>query len=123
MHYLGMVGHMRRIYDPYQYKFLAPLQPMNQFITVSALVLGTAQILFLLNFVWSALRGRKVGPNPWGATGIEWTAPSPPPHGNWPGEIPEVHRWPYDYSAPGAVEDYVMQTDPAPVGQRAAGAH
>ena len=123
MHYLGMVGHMRRVYDPYQYKFLAPLQPINQFITVSALVLGSAQILFLANFVWSALRGRKASANPWGAAGIEWTAPSPPPHGNWPGEIPEVHRWPYDYSAPGATEDYVMQNDPAPVGQRAAGGY
>jgi cytochrome c oxidase subunit 1 len=118
MHYIGLAGHMRRIYDPYQYPFLKHLQGLNQFMTMSALILGTAQILFFVNFFWSAFKGKKASENPWNANGLEWTTPSPPPHGNWPGEIPEVHRWPYDYSVPGAATDHVMQheraTAPAP---------
>ena len=121
MHYIGIAGHMRRIYDPYQYDFLKSLQPLNQAITVSALILGTTQILFFINFFWSAFKGKKAGDNPWGAAGLEWTTPNPPPHGNWPGEIPEVHRWPFDYSVPGAEKDYVSQTDPAKIGQLAEG--
>ncbi|HSB60409.1 MAG TPA: cbb3-type cytochrome c oxidase subunit I [Vicinamibacteria bacterium] len=119
MHYTGLAGHMRRIYDPYQYEFLKGLQPINQFVTVAAFVLGASQVIFLVNLLWSAFRGKKAGENPWNANGLEWTTSSPPPHGNWPGEIPEVHRWPYDYSVPGAEADHVMQTDPAPVGERA----
>jgi cytochrome c oxidase subunit I len=119
MHYIGIAGHMRRIYDPTQYGFLEHLQVFNQFITVSALILGTSQLLFFANFFWSAFKGPKASANPWNATGLEWTTPSPPGHGNWPGEIPEVHRWPYDYSPPDAEADFVMQTDPAPVGERA----
>jgi cytochrome c oxidase subunit 1 len=121
MHYIGLAGHMRRIYDPYQYEFLKHMQPLNQFITVSAFVLGTSQILFFINFFWSAFKGEKADENPWNAAGLEWTTPSPPPHGNWLGEIPEVHRWPFDYSVPGAEKDFVMQTDPAPIGDRAGG--
>ena len=113
MHYIGLAGHMRRIYDPYQYPFLKHLQPINQFITVSALILGSAQILFFVNFFWSAFKGKKASENPWNANGLEWTTPSPPPHGNWPGPIPEVHRWPYEYSPPGAARDHVMQHEPA----------
>jgi cytochrome c oxidase subunit 1 len=121
MHYIGIAGHMRRIYDPYQYDFLKPLQPINQLITISAFILGASQILFFINFFWSAFKGRKATENPWNANGLEWTTASPPPHGNWPGEIPEVHRWPYDYSVPGAPADYVMQTDPSLIGERAGG--
>jgi cytochrome c oxidase subunit 1 len=113
MHYIGIAGHMRRIYDPYQYEFLKPLQPINQFITMSALVLGTSQLIFFVNFFWSAFKGKKAGENPWEANGLEWTTSSPPPHGNWPGDIPTVHRWPYEYSNPDAPRDHVMQHDPA----------
>ena len=119
MHYIGLAGHMRRIYDPYQYTFLKDLQPLNQFITISAFVLGASQILFFINFFWSAFKGPKASENPWNANGLEWTTPTLPPHGNWPGEIPAVYRWPYDYSVPGAPTDHVMQTDPAPIGQAA----
>ncbi len=119
MHYLGITGQMRRIYDPYNYDFLKPLQGINAFITWNALVLGAAQIVFFANFLWSAFKGKKASENPWNANGLEWTTPSPPPHGNWPGAIPEVHRWPYDYSVPGAPQDFVMQTDPAPIGAKA----
>jgi cytochrome c oxidase subunit 1 len=119
MHYIGVGGHMRRLYDPYQYQFLESYQGINQFITISAFVLGSAQFIFIANFFWSAFKGKKASENPWNATGIEWTTPSPPGHGNWAGDIPEVHRWPFDYAVPGAPEDYVMQTDPAPIGERA----
>jgi cytochrome c oxidase subunit 1 len=121
MHYLGLAGHMRRLYDPYQYPNLANLQPINQFITISAFILGTSQIFFFINFFWSAFKGPKAPENPWRANGLEWTTQSPPPHGNWEGEIPEVHRWPFDYSVPEAPDDFVMQTDPAPIGSLALG--
>jgi cytochrome c oxidase subunit I len=119
MHYIGIAGHMRRVYDPYQYEFLKPFQTMNEFITVSAFVLGASQLFFFINFFWSAWKGEKASDNPWNAAGLEWTTPSPPGHGNWPGEIPEVYRWPYDYSVPDAPKDFVAQTDPAPIGARA----
>jgi cytochrome c oxidase subunit 1 len=122
MHYIGIAGHLRRVYDPYQYEFLKGLQPINQWITISAFILGSSQLLFFVNFFWSAFKGAKASDNPWNANGLEWTTPSPPGHGNWPGEIPEVHRWPYDYSVPGAPADFVMQSDPAPIGDKA-GAH
>jgi cytochrome c oxidase subunit 1 len=119
MHYIGIAGHMRRIYDPYQYEFLKPLQGVNQFITASAMILGASQLIFFVNFFWSAFKGKKADANPWGANGLEWTTSSPPPHGNWPGDIPEVHRWPYEYSPPDSEKDHVMQHEPA----RAAEAH
>jgi cytochrome c oxidase subunit 1 len=112
MHYIGIAGHLRRIYDPYQYEFLKPLQPINEFITISALVLGASQVLFFINFFWSAFKGKKASENPWDAAGLEWSTPSPPPHGNWPGAIPEVHRWPFEYSNPDEPKDFVMQHEP-----------
>jgi cytochrome c oxidase subunit 1 len=116
MHYIGFAGHSRRLYDPYQYTFLKDLQPINQLITISAFVLGASQIFFFVNFFWSAFKGEKASDNPWNANGLEWSTPSPPPHGNWPGDIPTVHRWPYDYNVPGAPKDHVMQHDPSPLG-------
>jgi cytochrome c oxidase subunit 1 len=112
MHYVGIAGQLRRIYDPYQYEFLKPLQGINQFITVSAVILGTSQLIFFVNFFWSALKGPRASENPWESNGLEWTTASPPPHGNWPGDIPEVHRWPYEYSNPDAPGDHVMQHEP-----------
>jgi cytochrome c oxidase subunit 1 len=111
MHILGMGGHMRRIYNPLQYDFLKPLQGMNEFITISALVLGAAQFIFLANFIYSLARGKKAEENPWHANTLEWTAPSPPPHGNWPGAIPVVYRGPYEYSSPESGDlDYLPQS-------------
>jgi len=118
MHYIGIAGHMRRIYTLTEYKYLAPLQPINQLITISAFVLGASQLLFFVNFFWSAFKGKPAGENPWNANGLEWTTPSPAPHGNWPGAIPEVHRWPFDYSVPEAPADFLLQTDPAPIGEK-----
>ena len=112
MHSLGVGGHMRRIYDPTQYEFLQPMQPVNVFITTSAFVLGAAQILFMLNFLWSLFAGRKAERNPWHANSLEWVAPSPPPHGNFE-VIPTVHRGPYEFSPPGVSEDYLPQDSEA----------
>jgi cytochrome c oxidase subunit 1 len=109
MHILGVGGHMRRIYNPMQYDFLHPLQPINVFITISAICLGIAQIPFAINFFWSLFAGKKATENPWHANTLEWTAPSPPPHGNF-GELPTVYRGPYEYSSPEVDEDWLPQT-------------
>jgi len=110
MHILGMAGHMRRIYNPTQYEFLKPIQGINLFISMSAFVLGSAQFLFLANIVWSLIKGAKATENPWNANTLEWTTPSPPPHGNWPGTVPTVYRGPYEYSSPEVAEDFLPQS-------------
>jgi cytochrome c oxidase subunit 1 len=112
MHFLGTHGMSRRLYTPNFYPFLGTVQPLDVFISVSAFMLGAAQLLFIYNFFSSAVRGPKADRNPWEANTLEWTADSPPPHGNWP-TPPVVYRWPYDYSVPGAPEDYIPQTVPA----------
>ena len=114
MHNLGLGGMMRRLYDPTQYAFLQPLQPMNRFITIVVFGLVAAQALFVVNFFWSMGKGRSAGNNPWKSNGLEWTVPSPPPHGNF-AEMPVVHRGPYEYSVPGGQDDYLPQTAPPPV--------
>jgi cytochrome c oxidase subunit 1 len=119
MHNLGLDGMMRRIYDPNQYEFLQPLQPMNTFISVSALLLGAAQLIFMFNFLWSLRFGKKAPANPWNANSLEWTLPSPPPHGNF-ATMPTVYRGPYEYSSPGRDEDYWPQSEP-PDGRRSGG--
>ena len=120
MHNLGLDGMMRRLYDPNQYEYLAQHQPMNTFISVSALLLGTAQLIFLVNFLWSLRFGKKAPLNPWNANSLEWTLPSPPPHGNF-AIMPTVYRGPYEYSAPGRDEDYWPQNEPpAETGRRTA---
>ena len=112
MYYAGIHGMIRRIYSTQVYPDWASLQPVNVFITVSALVMFVAHMIFLVNFVYSLFRGPRAEANPWQATTLEWTAPSPPPHGNWEGPVPEVHRWAYDYSVPGASRDFIPQTVP-----------
>jgi cytochrome c oxidase subunit 1 len=112
MMYLGLHGMMRRLYDPMQYPWLKPLQPINVFISISAFLLGASQLIFVFNFFWSMFFGPKASNNPWNANGMEWTTSSPPPAENWDGPVPEVHRWPYDYSYPGAPKDYLPQTVP-----------
>ncbi len=112
MHFLGTGGHMRRIWNPMQYEFLQHFQGMNEFISVSAFLLGASQILFLFNFFWSLFAGKKAADNPWHANTLEWTAATPPPHGNWGEHLPVVYHGPYEYSAPGVDEDYLPQTKP-----------
>jgi cytochrome c oxidase subunit 1 len=113
MHFLGVAGHMRRIYNPTQYEFLLPMQHWNVFITVSAFLLGAAQIFFLVNFFWSLFAGKKAEMNPWQANTLEWTTPSPPPHGNF-AVTPVVYRGPYEYSSPEVKEDWLPQTKQLP---------
>jgi cytochrome c oxidase subunit 1 len=119
MHILGMAGHMRRLYDPTQYDFLKPYQPMNEFISVCAFLLFASQSIFALNFVISLFRGRKAELNPWHDNGLEWTLPSPAPHGNWK-QVPSVYRGPYEFSSPLVAEDYLPQTQKLPTDQEPA---
>ncbi|MGD8866626.1 MAG: cbb3-type cytochrome c oxidase subunit I [Gemmatimonadales bacterium] len=116
MHILGMGGHMRRIYDPTQYEFLARFQGMNKFISISAFMLFAAQIPFVINFFWSLSKGERAGENPWRDNGLEWTVPSPPPHGNF-AVTPTVYRGPYEYSAPESEADFLPQNVPPRGGQ------
>ncbi|NRP70060.1 Alternative cytochrome c oxidase subunit 1 [Ensifer psoraleae] len=116
MHYLGLVGVPRRYHELGDASFVTDsVHSLNAFISVAALIVGAAQIVFLFNLVWSLRHGREAGGNPWRATTLEWQTPeTPPPHGNWGKELPIVYRWAYDYSVPGAPEDFIPQNQPAP---------
>ncbi|THK38350.1 cytochrome c oxidase subunit I [Ensifer sp. MPMI2T] len=116
MHYVGLVGVPRRYHDLGEAAFVPEsVHSLNAFISVAALIVGAAQIVFLFNLVWSLRHGREAGGNPWRATTLEWQTPeTPPPHGNWGKELPVVYRWAYDYSVPGAPEDFIPQNQPAP---------
>jgi len=108
MHILGVGGHMRRLYNPSQYDFLQPFQQMNEFMTISAIVLGMSQLILIGNMLWSMKYGKKAGRNPWNANTLEWSTESPPPHGNF-SERPIVYRGPYEYSLPGMTDDFLPQ--------------
>ncbi len=112
MHFLGMVGHPRRYSETTGVDFLAPLEPVHVFITIAAFVTAAAQLVFLFNLFWSMFKGKKASENPWEATTLEWTIPSPPPHDNFAGREPVVHHGPYEYGVPGAPLDYIMQDAP-----------
>ena len=112
MHFLGMVGHPRRYSETTGVDFLAPLEPVHLFITIAALVTAAAQLIFLFNLFWSMFKGKKASVNPWEATTLEWTVPSPPPHDNFAGRVPVVNHGPYEYGVPGAPQDYIMQDGP-----------
>ena len=120
MHFLGVGGHMRRIYDPTQYEYLQQFGDMNVFITISAFCLALSQIPFVVNFIYSLFAGEKASENPWEANTLEWSAPSPPPHGNF-ATTPQVYRGPYEYSVPNADEDWLPQD--RPLGAAAATGH
>ena len=114
MHYLGILGVPRRYYAYGDTEFIpSSAQTLNSGITVAALFVAAAQLLFFANVIWSLWRGPKADSNPWRATTLEWMTPdTPPKHGNWGPKLPEVHRWPYDYSVPGEKEDFIPQTEP-----------
>ena len=118
MHYLGILGMPRRYYNFNDYQFIPPsAHALNTFITVMALAVAFAQLVFVFNLVWSLRRGKRAGPNPWRAASLEWQTPeTPPAHGNWGARLPVVHRWAYAYSVPGATEDYIPQDAPASAG-------
>jgi cytochrome c oxidase subunit 1 len=81
-------------------------------VSIAAILTLVAQVIFLFNFIYSIFRGRLAPTNPWNSTTLEGTTPRNPGHGNWPGEIPAAYRWPYDYSKPGAKEDFIPQHIP-----------
>jgi cytochrome c oxidase subunit 1 len=111
MHYLGFLGVPRRYFEMGETDFIPQsAATLNEFITVVALIVGFAQLVFLFNLVWSAYKGRLAGRNPWRATTLEWqTHDFPPRHGNWGPTQPVVYRWAYDYSVPGADQDFLPQ--------------
>ena len=113
MHYEGLAGMPRRYYDFSNWESFKQFQGLNEFISIVAIIVFFTQFLFIFNFFYSMFKGRKVTEetkNPWGSTTLEWTTPVIPGHGNWPGEIPEVHRWAYDYSKDD--RDFIPQTEP-----------
>jgi cytochrome c oxidase subunit I len=114
MHYLGLLGMPRRYHEMGQTSFVPEsAQTLNIFITVAALIVGVAQLVFVFNLFWSWRNGKESGGNPWRATTLEWQTPeTPPPHGNWGKELPIVYRWAYDYNVPGAKEDFIPQNHP-----------
>ena len=117
MHFIGLAGLPRRYYTNTAFPLFDDLQNVNVLITVFALVGGVFQLVFLYNFFSSIFYGKKAVMNPWKSNTLEWTAPVEHIHGNWPGEIPEVHRWPYDYSNPNHDVDFVPQTVPMKPGE------
>lgn len=117
MHFMGLAGVPRRYYSNSAFPMFDGFIDMNEMMSVFAVLAFAAQLLFLYNFVYSVFRGPKAPMNPWKSNTMEWTAPVEHIHGNWPGEIPEVYRWPYDYSKPGAEEDFIPQTVPLKEGE------
>jgi cytochrome c oxidase subunit 1 len=117
MHFLGMAGLPRRYYSNTAFPMFDNLADINVLITYFAIIGGIAQLIFIFNFFYSIWRGPKASQNPWRANSLEWTTPVEHLHGNWPGDIPVVHRWAYDYSKPGYDEDFVPQNVPLAEGE------
>ena len=117
MHFIGMAGLPRRYYTNSNFPLFDDLADTNKIITGFAIVGGLIQIVFLYNFIYSMFYGKKSPQNPWKSNTLEWTASMKHIHGNWQGQIPEVHRWPYDYSKPGYDEDFVPQNIPMKKGE------
>ncbi len=111
MHYMGIAGVPRRYYSFSNFDTFSQFAEMNVFITVAAIIVFVAQIVFVTNFFYSIWKGRKQRvKNPWGANTLEWTTPIRPGHGNWPGKLPAVHRWSYDYGK--GERDFISQIEP-----------
>ena len=117
MHFIGMAGLPRRYYTNSNFPLFDDLADTNQIITMFAIMGATVQLVFLYNFIYSMFYGKKAPQNPWKSTTLEWTASQKHIHGNWQGKIPEVYRWPYDYSKPGYKEDFVPQHIPLKKGE------
>jgi len=122
MHFVGLAGAPRRYYDYSVYQTFDQgafdmMMDLNAIVTFFAIFAALGQALFIFNFFYSIFRGPKAPQNPWRSNTLEWTAPVEHMHGNWPGELPTVHRWPYDYSKPGAKEDFIPQNVPLAEGE------
>ncbi|WP_258105102.1 cbb3-type cytochrome c oxidase subunit I [Marinoscillum sp. MHG1-6] len=112
LHYVGIAGFPRRYYSWTNFDAFNSFTDLNAFVSIAAILTFSAQFVFLFNFFYSIFKGRKAPQNPWGSTTLEWTTPRIPGHGNWEGDIPKVYRWAYDYSKPGAKDDFIPQTVP-----------
>ena len=112
MHFIGLAGHPRRYPDTTAVGFLSQLDPVHYFMTIAAFITVGAQLFFFFNLIWSVRKGKKADINPWHATSLEWTVPSPPPHDNFDGRYPTIYRGPYEYSVPGADKDFSPQHEP-----------
>ncbi len=117
MHFLGMAGLPRRYYSNTAFPMFDNLLDINEVVSFFAIVGALIQIIFFYNFIYSIYRGPKASKNPWKSNTLEWTTPVEHLHGNWPGDLPTVHRWAYDYSKPGMNEDFVPQTTPLKKGE------
>jgi cytochrome c oxidase subunit 1 len=122
MHFVGLAGAPRRYYDITVYNVndtptADMMMDLNVIITIFAIVAALGQVVFLFNFFYSIFRGPKAPMNPWSSNTLEWTTPVEHVHGNWPGALPVVHRWPYDYSKPGAETDFIPQDIPLAEGE------
>ncbi len=112
MHFVGIAGNPRRYPDFKDLEFMQQLMPVHTFMTHAAIFTAVVQILFLVNLIWSGKKGPRAPENPWEATSLEWTIPSPPPWDNFAGKHPRIYHGPYEYAVPGAPKDHVMQNEP-----------
>lgn len=112
MHFVGLAGAPRRYYENSAFTFLDGVTDLNVVISIFAIIGSIGQLLFIFNFFRSIFRGQPAVQNPWKATTLEWTTPVARMHGNWPGPLPQVYRWPYDYSNPEHDVDFVPQNVP-----------
>ena len=117
MHFIGLSGVPRRYYSNEAFPLFDALQDINVSISLFAFLGGIAQVIFFVNFFYSIFRGTRATKNPWHSNALEWTTEVNPGHGNWEGPIPTVYRWAYDYSKPGADEDFIPQTVPLKEGE------
>ena len=122
MHFVGLAGAPRRYYDYSVYgefdtESFNMIMDLNVIITIFAIIAALGQVIFLFNFFYSIYRGPAAPQNPWKSNTLEWTTPVEHIHGNWPGALPVVHRWPYDYSKPGAADDFIPQDVPLAEGE------
>ncbi|NNF35418.1 MAG: cytochrome c oxidase subunit I [Saprospiraceae bacterium] len=122
MHYIGMAGVPRRYYRFDTFESFAHFADMNKFITIAAIIVFAVQVVFVINFFYSIWKGKKMTEkNPWKANTLEWTTPIEPLHGNWPGKLPSVERWAYDYGKDGV--DFTPQYVPLAEGEKAGDSH
>ncbi|MBI1749627.1 MAG: cbb3-type cytochrome c oxidase subunit I [Acidobacteria bacterium] len=112
MHFIGLAGHPRRYADTSGAAYLQAMDPVHYFMTVAAFITVAAQFIFVANFFWSMFKGKKADINPWQATTLEWSIPSPPPHDNFAGQEPTVYRGAYEFAVPGVKDDYIEQHVP-----------
>jgi cytochrome c oxidase subunit 1 len=122
MHFVGLAGAPRRYYDyssfgDFNESSYNMIMDLNVIITIFSIVAALGQLVFLFNFFYSIFRGSKAPQNPWNSNSLEWTTPVERIHGNWPGDLPTVYRWPYDYSKPGSDVDFIPQTVPLADGE------